>query len=548
MNELMELLEMVGISEVTTPSLTKGEDEFYHPYLLKGERIVSLAKEKKTVKTKNLTMRLCDLKYPKLSFDISTSYNQLEACIKRHIRKELKLLDQKEFTDIREIPFFCVLMPREMLFIDVDVAIKTLVENVTGKNKILRLEIGDDNIYIPCNPQKRFTDGVYYFPKRPKTRATIIHGEKILYDFFLIHWFNQIIEESKDNEDINEIVTNSTSNVSSYIKNYRWDSTLLSDWMKNYFSSEGYKCIEGIYTINEEITSPIQNYNECFEEYFFIIECVYKKKAISIYELSNFIQKQKVLPYIFKRCILEILRYFVLSIQNQQIRNHYRKQLNGFVARAYTTKRNIPKQILSAMKTSSLNDYFGFVEFDEDVDLNLVNAISEEFIKLNRNYFCNIRTNDVTFRIRKLGRHKAYGLYYPTLHTLVVDLRNPDAFVHEYFHMLDDMCGEPSLKANFFKIIERYRNLVTHFVKKERDNGKQLLSLNGKYRLDYYLQKDEIFARCGEIHLFRNLNVESSLLKHKDTLSFAYPNDEVLNQLIYDYYSVFLSNLNKKST
>lgn len=70
-----------------------------------------------------------------------------------------------------------------------------------------------------------------------------------------------------------------------------------------------------------------------------------------------------------------------------------------------------------------------------------------------------------------------------------------------------------------------------------------LLSARGKYGVNYYLRKCEIFARCGEIYLFRNLHIVSSLLKPEETKSFAYPDDDTLNSLINHYYSSLLDQL-----
>ena len=122
-------------------------------------------------------------------------------------------------------------------------------------------------------------------------------------------------------------------------------------------------------------------------------------------------------------------------------------------------------------------------------------------------------------------------------------MRHPDSFVHEYFHAIDDNLGNLSQKFAFYKIVDRYSYLLSKTIKESEKNGKQILSKSGKYSLNYYLQRCEIFARCGEIYLFRLLHVESSLLKHADTQSFAYPNDDELNTLIYDYYSFVIKNL-----
>lgn len=213
------------------------------------------------------------------------------------------------------------------------------------------------------------------------------------------------------------------------------------------------------------------------------------------------------------------------------------------VARAYMTKRNIPQHVLKEMQCSELNKYFGFIEFDEEVDLKSVDLVTKEFQKLNHQIFHDFKNHNVALRFRKLGRHHASGLYYPSINTMVVDFRHPDSFIHEYFHMLDDTLGDLSLQCTFDKIALRYQKLLRNAVEEEKKTGMVLLSARGKYGINYYLRKCEIFARCGEIYLFRILHIVSSLLKPEETKSFAYPDDDTLNSLIHHYYSSLLDQL-----
>lgn len=48
------------------------------------------------------------------------------------------------------------------------------------------------------------------------------------------------------------------------------------------------------------------------------------------------------------------------------------------------------------------------------------------------------------FKVRKLGNHKALGLYYPEAKVLVVDVDSPSSFIHEYGHLLDYKFGKVS--------------------------------------------------------------------------------------------------------
>ncbi len=552
--EFCELLLSAGIFENTT-YLNVGLDEALtdESYLLKGERIFSLAREKRHKeqrKSQNLTVRLCDLKFPLLSCDDLDAHKQLNNSIKKFIRQEFKKIDQAEkYSSIEDISFFYLfshLMPTDNLSVNTLCTETEIARAVTGSNNILCISFSESDFYIPCTPQKRFQNTEYYFRSNPTVTASIIHCEQIFLYFFLIHWCNDLIMKSRREEECHLILKQMLIKNTSSLQVCNWSTEKMPDWFEQYLIDSGLEKRNDIYSPAKVPSETLRKFNDSKDiaKYLTIVEHIYTYKQ---FEFSTIVFDQKYpltdMLYPLDAVILDTLKYYVSAIQNERLEQHYRKQAEGEVARAYTTKRNIPQHILTEMKTSVFNKYFDFVEFDADIDKNSVNDIAEEFEKLNHRYFNDFKCKDTTFRIRKLGRHKAYGLYYIYLKTLVVDLRHPDSFVHEYFHAIDDNLGNLSQKFAFYKIVDRYSYLLSKTIKESEKNGKQILSNSGKYSLNYYLQRCEIFARCGEIYLFRLLHVESSLLKHPDTQSFAYPNDDELNTLIYDYYSFVIKNL-----
>lgn len=80
-------------------------------------------------------------------------------------------------------------------------------------------------------------------------------------------------------------------------------------------------------------------------------------------------------------------------------------------------------------------------------------------------------------------------------------------------------------------------------VQQDEANGILHVKKTGKYNLNYYLKRAEIFARCGEIYLIRIKKIKTSLLKQESNLDFAYPNDASLNNMIDSYYSTLLATL-----
>lgn len=218
--------------------------------------------------------------------------------------------------------------------------------------------------------------------------------------------------------------------------------------------------------------------------------------------------------------------------------NRHRSEIGRSIATAYITKKNIPKAVHVAMESTGFRDYFKYVEFDEEVDLASVKAIEKEFEVLNRAYFSGKAFKDVTLRFRKLGKHKASGLYYPSLHTLCVDIRCPSSFVHEYFHMIDDQLGDLSLEVAFNRITVLYKEAFLRHMEHLDESIKNTLNGKSKYNLQYFFRRAEIFARCGEIYFSRLLKVESSLIE--PDLAYAYPESEELDKEVQNYYEELL--------
>ena len=93
MNELQNLLSLVGLLDNETCFEPPAEKNGYQVYLQNGERILSLAREKKkrtVFENQNRTVQLCDFKYPQLDNEISKALLQIEHTIYKNIRLKLK--------------------------------------------------------------------------------------------------------------------------------------------------------------------------------------------------------------------------------------------------------------------------------------------------------------------------------------------------------------------------------------------------------------------------------------------------------------------------
>ena len=216
-------------------------------------------------------------------------------------------------------------------------------------------------------------------------------------------------------------------------------------------------------------------------------------------------------------------------------------------ATVWMTKKNIPKKITDEMQKSAFNDYFGYVEFDETVDVKKAKIIADEFIAFRETYLRSFDTSRVSLRFRRLGNHKATGLYFPNINCLCVDVGSPSSFVHEFGHCIDYLCGGDSAlsdQGTFYPVYSRYRRMLLDFLAK-KDNEDIKRRLKGKYNLQYYLLNSEVFARCFEIYCTRVLEIKNSICKPEERMYFAYPEDDKLLKLITDYFDVLCGSLNK---
>lgn len=236
----------------------------------------------------------------------------------------------------------------------------------------------------------------------------------------------------------------------------------------------------------------------------------------------------------------KVLFKYILKIYDQELNiklmNDYSKGLTGDYARAFQTKKNIPNKVLEAMKTSEfLKQGFHFVEYDEDTDLSKVKLIAKEWSEVKKHLPKSTQTTELRFR--KLGNYRAYGVYFPYINCMSVDLRHINSFVHEYAHHLDyTYTGKVlSIQEEFLDIVQQYRlnwDKVTKQNKKVDYTAAQV---------QYYTTPTEIFARGYEVYLVLS-GFKTNLLKTKqqmleDDAYRVFFMDEGLLKQIKQYYS-----------
>ena len=238
---------------------------------------------------------------------------------------------------------------------------------------------------------------------------------------------------------------------------------------------------------------------------------------------------------------------------NFVLNQKYSRQSSATIATIQTDKKYQDSQL----NKSTIFNQLGFrkVEVDtqkyegKEFDYNLFRKVEEDFEEI-----CNKLPHasaQPELKFRKLGKHKATGLYAPFLNILAVDVRNTESFIHEYGHYLDYKHGDKasesySLEDNFEHIITAYSNnfkiiskkmedvLLTRLIKASRESasGISVASLeekrlsaelellkNSNKMFDYFTTPTEIFARGFELWVFETITSNSSLLKSKEEYS-----------------------------
>ena len=226
---------------------------------------------------------------------------------------------------------------------------------------------------------------------------------------------------------------------------------------------------------------------------------------------------------------------------NIELTNKYNRETSSECARAFETKKNIPVKYQKIMKNTKLLKDFSYVELDQDIDLKKFNQIEEEYFSIRKilNLDKFFSGTNPELRFKKLGKHRALGLYYFVLKVICVDITSPCSFIHEFGHFIDHdyTDGQLSLQLDFFEIINQYRQAYENDLLS--DDIEPSIYKYLKRKRDYFFTPTEIFARMLEVYL-ANQGIESSFLKTKDELSFSmgYPTiNEELKKSVDEYFN-----------
>ena len=234
--------------------------------------------------------------------------------------------------------------------------------------------------------------------------------------------------------------------------------------------------------------------------------------------------------------LADLFRIIAYQKHSQQQMISYYRDLEKTYAKSYMLKKTTTNKIQQAMSKSLFNDYFGFVEFDMDTDIAKAEEIALEFKAVKESYFPAVDSNANAIRFRKLGQHKALGLYYPSLACLCVDIHSPSSLIHEYGHLIDYCYGGLSEKKEFTAVRKLYLEQFDKALEKDEALQKKMKS-GCKYNRAYYTMPTEIFARCFELYVSQCLGVRNSIVPSTFENPGIYPANVKMLSLISQYFS-----------
>ncbi|UYZ38975.1 hypothetical protein OD350_29245 (plasmid) [Clostridium beijerinckii] len=264
-------------------------------------------------------------------------------------------------------------------------------------------------------------------------------------------------------------------------------------------------------------------------------------------DINNLVKLEKVVGFksTFRltdkmmQLIIDVILIKQLSDYNIERMEQYSRDIHSEVARAFETKKNIPQKIKSVMNNNKFLDNFSYVELDSDTDLDKFKLVEKEFLRIKK-LFDMDKIKKAELRIRKLGKHKSLGLYYPALNCLCVDITSPSSFMHEFGHHLDYTYSDKPLSLQY-----DFRNIIRAYTKRYDSH------LDGNpylYRKrSYFLTPTEIYARTFEMYLVIK-GVSTSFLKDEDDMRIinGYPDmDKEFISVINSYFDKFKFNFHE---
>lgn len=402
-------------------------------------------------------------------------------------------------------------------------------------------EIAETYSSLEYEPKKS-QEGIFYFRDNPKEKIPFTSFRKAIGTIYFYNSLKKYIERNKEmaklmllkyiNQQGEYIDLTHQEEIITELKDMGF--TAINE-VKIYLNEYSQKITEKI--IKREMYAYFNWQTE--KDYYNSLDVLFPKTTSGLY-MVNKVMYLKLSSYFFN------FMYELNKEEEHDVKEE--RRISSDYARSYETKKNIPLKVQEEMKKSKFLSHFGYVEYDELVDLEKVKVIEKEWQEVNKVINFPVAKNH-SLRFRRLGKHKASGLYFYNQRAVCIDIKSPSSFIHEILHMIDyTTLPDTTLSSlfNFRPIIERYREITNEKIKKLDADDPYKTTWNGgsKFNKEYYQSAKEVFARCGEIYIKEILGIDNSLINISNPV--IYPtDDELLMELIKNYYPTVIEVNNK---
>lgn len=230
----------------------------------------------------------------------------------------------------------------------------------------------------------------------------------------------------------------------------------------------------------------------------------------------------------------------------------YNHSLNREYAResgkTISTFRTDKKYQDEALNKSTLFNKMGFRKVEIDTQKYEGETFDyEEFSKVEQDFLGVLdrlpqAKAQPELKFRRLGKHKAWGIYSPALNILAVDVRHTESFIHEYGHYLDFKHGDEvySEMSTFFPIIKAYEKKLSELA----GDSKYAQKLTAK-RMSYYLIPTEIFARAFELWVSGTIVSDATIISSTERYNSQpeYIAFSHIKELVFSFFNAIFPNV-----
>lgn len=219
-------------------------------------------------------------------------------------------------------------------------------------------------------------------------------------------------------------------------------------------------------------------------------------------------------------------------------------------AKSWQTKKNINKSTLEVMNNSNLNIPFESLELDNGVDLDRFKQVEITFQEMMNVLPKSTNRERPILRLRRLGNHKALGLFVPYNNTIAVDFRSSkskteyqpagvgiQSFIHEYGHFLD---YNTSTEAGISSSLQNDFSDILYQVQHKIDNHQKMVGKEvfPNRVANYFKVPTEVFARAFEVYS-SEVGLDNSLIFDKSVyqneLQYTFFTDDI-REKITEYF------------